>query len=100
MIHRNEKDSKEAEKFPTNTFLFAGSQLVAQEKGPRVYLSDRSGNVVSISSFGDELLCLPDVHSHQNQALVWKVNNKHLPKVGSKVTLRLRPKLKKTESKK
>jgi hypothetical protein len=80
-------------KFPT-TFLFAGSHLRDVEKGPRQYLADHSGNVISISTFGDELLCLPIEQSHANGALVWQVNSTHLPKVGTKVTLRLRPKTK------
>ena len=82
------------EKFPTNTFLFAGSHLVAEGEGPQAYLADRSGDVISIATFGDELLCLPEVHSHENGALLWQANSSQLPRVGTKVTLRLRPKTK------
>ena len=78
-------------KFPTHTFLFAGSQLRVDGAGPRKYHCDLSGNVVSISTFGDELLCLPGVHGHANGALMWQVDATHLPAVGSKITLRLRP---------
>lgn len=77
-------------KFPTHTFLFAGSRLVDDEPGPRKYLSEQSGNVISIATFGDELLCLPDFHSDQKDALEWQVNAAGLPPVGTKVTLRLR----------
>lgn len=73
----------------SNTFIFAGSHLSTQESGPRKYLADLSGNVISIASFGDELLCLPDFQSHENGALVWRVDSTHLPKLGTKVTLRL-----------
>jgi hypothetical protein len=76
--------------FP-HTFLFAGSHLRGDGPGPRKYLSDLSGNVISIATFGDELLCLPGVHDRANDALMWQVDSTHLPKVGSKVTLRLRP---------
>jgi hypothetical protein len=79
-------------KFPTSTFLFAGSRLIPQEEGPRLYLCEQSGNVISLSTFGDELLCLPDVYGHQNGALLWEVVGDKLPKIGSKVILRLRPK--------
>jgi len=79
-------------KFPTRTFLFAGSVLYGDGPGPRRYLSDESGNVISLSTFGDELLCLPAIHSQDNGALLWKVNATQLPAVGSNVTLRLRPK--------
>ena len=79
--------------FPTHTFLFAGSVLYGDGPGPRRYLSDESGNVISLSTFGDELLCLPAIHSQNNDALMWQVNATNLPAVGSNVTLRLRPQL-------
>ena len=78
-------------KFP-HTFLFAGSLLRSNGPGPRTYLSDLSGNVISIATFGDELLCLPGVYGRDNGSLMWQVDAARLPKVGSKVTLRLRPK--------
>lgn len=78
-------------RFPTHTFLFAGSVLQGDGPGPRRYLSDESGNVISLSTFGDELLCLPAIHSQANDALRWQVDPTHLPAVGSNVTLRLRP---------
>ena len=80
-------------RFPTHTFLFAGSVLYGDGPGPRRYLSDQSGNVISLSTFGDELLCLPAIHSQNNDALMWQVNATNLPAVGSNVTLRLRPQL-------
>ncbi len=80
-------------RFPTHTFLFAGSVLYGDGPGPRRYLSDESGNVISLSTFGDELLCLPAIHSQDNDALMWQVNATILPAVGSNVTLRLRPQI-------
>jgi len=67
--------------------------LYGDGPGPRRYLSDDSGNVISLSTFGDEVLCLPEIHSHDNRALMWRVNAKALPAVGSGVTLRLRPQI-------
>ena len=87
------EDSGATAKFPTHTFLFAGSHLVGKGEGPRHYLADRSGNVISIATFGDEMLCLPGVHARDNGALLWEVDPSHLPAVGSAVTLRLRPSL-------
>ncbi len=87
----DEKVGDDDAKFP-NTFLFAGSILYGDGPGPRQYLADRSGNVISIVTFGDELLCLPGVYGHGNDSLMWQVNASKLPQVGSKVTLRLRPK--------
>lgn len=78
-------------RFPTHTFLFAGSILYGGGPGPRRYLSDQSGHVISLVTFGDELLCLAAIHSQDNDALLWQVNATNLPAVGSKVTLRLRP---------
>ena len=71
-------------------FLFAGSVLIEREGEERSYVADETGNVISISTFGDELLCLPSRVSQENHALVWSVNDKHLPKVGTKVLLRLK----------
>ena len=74
------------------SFLFAGSHLVENGAGPRKYVCEQSGNVISISTFGDELLCLPGIHGHQNDGLAWQVNSKGLPGIGEQVILRLRPK--------
>ena len=79
-------------RFPTNNFLFAGSQLYKDDDGNAHYLSDGSGNVISLSTFGDELLCLPGKHSQENVALAWEIDPTHIPKLGTKVSLRLRPK--------
>jgi len=86
----DQPDDDEDIEFP-HTFLFAESLLRSDGPGPRKYLSDLSGNVITIATFGDELLCLPGIHGHQNGSLMWQVDPTELPKVGSKVTLRLRP---------
>ncbi len=83
-------EEEEKEKFPS-TFVFAGSHLVDTEEGTRKYLADDSGDVISISTFGDEVLCLPDIQSQDNGALMWQVDSTYLPKIHSKVILRLRP---------
>jgi hypothetical protein len=78
-------------RFPTHTFLFAGSILHGDGSGPRRYLSEESGNVISIVTFGDEVLCLPEYHSADNFALMWSIDPTHLPALDTKVTLRLKP---------
>jgi hypothetical protein len=85
------KKEGEKERFPTSTFLFAGSILDGDGTGPRKYVCDLSGNVISIATFGDEVLCLPDIHASENGQLMWQINAENLPEVGSKVILRLRP---------
>ncbi len=87
-----ETDKKEDRSFPTHTFLFVGSHVFKDGERDPVYLADESGNVISISTFGDELLALPDVHGHSNDALEWSVDSTHLPPLDSKVILRLKPK--------
>jgi hypothetical protein len=89
-----EEETGKGRKFQTDTFLFSGSQLRGEGEGPRRYLSDLSGNVISLATFGDELLCLPGVYGHENGALMWQVDSTHLPAVGTKITLRLRPQIK------
>jgi len=84
-------EGEKKERFPTHTFLFAGSILHGDGDGPRQYLCDASGNVISIATFGDELLCLSGVHDDANGHLMWQIDSTHLPPVGAKVTLRLRP---------
>jgi len=84
-------DQEKAKEFSTHTFLFAGSMLVGEGEEPRRYLSDLSGNVISITTFGDELLCLPGIHDHSNGALMWQANGEKLPAIDTKVILRLSP---------
>ena len=45
--------------------------------------------MISIATFGDELLCLPGTHTKDNDVLMWQVDASKLPQVGSKVMLRL-----------
>ena len=64
-----EKRGGEQKRHLPHTFIFAGSHLRDNGPGPRQYLADLSGNVISIASFGDELLCLPFHQSRENDAL-------------------------------
>ena len=105
LVFDNEESAKPVEKpinefitqedgeiFSTNTFLFAGSILHSSDNnGPNHYMADKSGNVISISTFGDEVLCLPGLHSQVNTELYWNVAGDKLPDVGTPVILRLRP---------
>jgi hypothetical protein len=89
---QTEKRGVEKEARLPHTFIFAGSHLHDSGKGPRQYLADLTGHVISIATFGDELLCLPFHQTQENNALTWRVKPDALPKVGTKITLRLRPK--------
>ena len=94
---QSKDNDQKSPRFP-NTFLFTGSQLIHRGDGPRRYLADESGDVISIATFGDEVLSLPYRQTKANNALSWRANPKTLPDVGARVTLRLRPKLKPTTS--
>ncbi|MEO1995582.1 MAG: YdjY domain-containing protein [Planctomycetaceae bacterium] len=74
-----------------HTFVFAGSHLRNNGDGPRQYLADVSGNVISIATFGDEVLCLPFRQTQEDGALMWHIKPASLPQVGTHVILRLRP---------
>lgn len=93
-VHRLD-DAGEPDKDETRkrlkVFLFAGSHLIGQDDTPKTYLADQSGSVISLSTFGDELLCLPQIYGHENHALRWEVNPTHLPKIGTQVLLRIKP---------
>ena len=88
---REDDDDKTEEKFP-NVFAFTGSHLVDGKDGKRQYIADNSGHVITISTFGDELLGLPDFQSRENGELVWEVDPTYLPELDSEITLRLKPK--------
>jgi hypothetical protein len=92
-----ERENEKRTRLP-HTFVFAGSHLRDNGPGPRQYLADLSGNVISIATFGDELLCLPDHETQVDGALTWQIKPDSLPKAGTKVMLRLRPKRKSPES--
>lgn len=88
-----EKDEdKKPELYPTHTFMFTGSVLVEQrENEPRQYVADVSGSVITLVTFGDELLSTPEIHDDANHSLVWEVRSEGLPEVDAPVILRLKP---------
>lgn len=98
MITTGQSEQPEAEakpvRFPTHTFLFAGSGLEKNGEGPRDYACDLSGNVISLATFGDELLCLPGIHDPSDSLRMWQVDGTKLPALDSRIILRLRPQVK------
>lgn len=85
-----EESGEESTSFP-DVFLFTGSHLIDGRDGNKQYLADQSGHVITISTFGDELLGLADLQSRDNGELVWEVDPTHLPPLDSNIKLRLRP---------
>lgn len=88
------EDGETKEEFP-DTFIFTGSHLIEDKEGKKQYLADQSGHVITISTFGDEMLGLPGFQSRENGELVWEVDDTHLPPLDAEVKLRLRPQLNK-----
>lgn len=71
------------------SFLFTGSLVVADDEGVKTYVADETGHVVTISTFGDEVLGLPTIQTQDNRGLAWQADPEQLPKVGTAVKLRL-----------
>lgn len=85
------KEERKMEKFPTSIFLFMGSHLIENGEGPKRYIAEESGNVITISTFGDEMLGMSEQYSSSNGSLLWEINSEKTPAVGTKVRLRLKP---------
>lgn len=90
-----EEETTDEEKpaFP-DTFTFTGSHLITNDDGSRQYLADQSGHVITISTFGDEMLGLAEIQSRENGELVWEIHTENIPPLDSAVKMRLRPQTK------
>jgi len=87
-----EEEEKEPELYPDHVFIFTGSVLVDRgEEAPRQYIADYSGNLITLSTFGDEVLGTLEIHEHANEHLMWTVLANKLPAIDTPLTLRLKP---------
>ena len=86
------QDTKTKEMKKGNTWLFAGSQF-AEVQGKQVYHADLNGSAISLVNFGDDLLPLPNTMTDANEShdKVWQPRTQAIPKVGTKVIIRLKP---------
>lgn len=86
------RDNKTEEMMKDNTWLFAGS-VYTKIEDKRVYVADINGSAISLVNFGDDLLTLANTMTQENDShgKVWAPRTKAIPKVGTKVTVRLRP---------
>ncbi|WOO43281.1 YdjY domain-containing protein [Rubellicoccus peritrichatus] len=83
---------KDGDAFPEQAFVFAGSAIVPNpNEEASLYVADQTGHVITLASFGDELLAQAKSASHANEHLTWEVNPEILPDVGEEIILRLRP---------
>ena len=87
------QDNQTEEMMKGNVWLFAGSQF-AEYQGKEVYHADLNGSAISLVNFGDDLLTLPNklTDANDSHSKVWQPRTKVIPKVGTKVVIRLRPK--------
>lgn len=76
-------------------YIFAGSRIIQPEDAPRMdqpyYAADASGNVITLVTFPDELLTLPEAASEANERVDWEAHTARIPETGTPVTLRLTP---------
>ncbi len=86
------QDSKTEKMMEDNTWLFAGSQF-AEVQGKQVYYADVNGSAISLVNFGDDLLTLPNklTDANDSHGKVWQPRTQAIPKVGTKVLIRLKP---------
>lgn len=86
------QDNQTKKAMPGNTWLFAGSEF-AEYQGKQVYRADINGSALSLVNFGDDLLTLPNKLTDANDShnKVWQPRTQAIPKVGTKVLIRLKP---------
>ncbi len=73
-----------------NIFLFAGSVMHKTRKGKSYYAANSSGDVISLVSFGDEVLALPKAASANNGEITLEANPDTIPKLNTPVTIRIK----------
>jgi hypothetical protein len=74
-----------------DVWVFAGSSMAALDDGTSVYRADHNGNVLTLVSFGDEVLARPGTVTNQNDEEAFGCVPDAIPPVGSSVKIRLRP---------
>ncbi len=72
------------------TWLFAGSGF-APLKDQQVYKADLNGSIITLVSFGDDLLAQPGTVTNQNDESRWQAVTDAIPPVDTPVTVILEP---------
>ncbi len=79
-------------KMKDSTWVFAGSFIATPTEGKPYYRADIIGAVISLVNFGDEVLGKKtDKRNRGGGANIWFPKIGEVPKIGTKVTLRIRP---------
>lgn len=95
-------EQQSGKKLPDNKWVFAGSKFYKVE-GREIYAADVEGNIISLVNFTDEVLARKTNYRGGQDGGggdTWGANEKAIPAVGTKITVRLRPAKKEDEKKK
>ena len=81
--------AQDGQSFPTQPWVFGGSVFDSED----VYAADRSGSLVGLVTFGDEVLGLESIMADQTgvDAAEWQARDAAMPSPGTEVTLIIRP---------
>lgn len=88
------RDFHTKELFPNRPWVFGGSLMAEDFTGQEVYVADKSGSIVGIVTFGDELLGWVEVLPDQVAVLPaeWEANGEAMPPENfTPLLVRLRP---------
>ena len=83
-------DQKTNMPMKSDTFLFVGSKFV-KYNGKQVFLADLNGSIISLVSFGDEIISRPTTITNGDNGGIWNANAAVVPKIGTPVTIRIEP---------
>ncbi len=78
------------EVMPDHRWLFTGSRFT-EFNGQRWFLAEQNGTLISLVSFGDDLLGRPTTQSDQGGNGLWTANTDAIPPLGTRLTVRLQP---------
>jgi hypothetical protein len=84
------KNARTGEDWPASAWVFAGSVMRVRQ-GREVYDADGTGTLIGLASFGSEVIAPVTVFSPDSQIdePVWIANEKTVPPMDTKVTVRL-----------
>ena len=76
----------------SNVWLFTGSTMIKEKHSERrVYSADETGTVLTLVSFGDDVMAQATDVTNENDEGMWGPRTILIPKEGTELTLRLRP---------
>jgi hypothetical protein len=86
------RDHLGAEQFPVQPWVFGGSLFASRPSIGEHYVADKSGSIVGLVTFGDEVVGFSDVLADQDdiRTAEWEANTDALPPIGTQVWLILR----------